>query len=464
MLISKSSIADNRTKRLWIIAVAVFAVLSGAFVLAQGYTYIFAESIALAVGVSVATMSPLISVVVLLLIAVLPTVFQTTPIFSEDYAFIGRGLHAFDIVLLLMGAALVVQTLRGKEAGQKKIGLSIYVTLFALLILFEILRNIPAYGISAAGEFRYRYLILVLPLYVSLFFDSAKTRLKLLKWLIFSSVFFPLICIPIIGALKGWSIGSYEIPFRFLPASISLGLVWGILALSLAKKYGLIKVSRSFLWILATLVSVLVLIDSHRSVWLTTAVVFLLLIWLKEIRLSGIWSWGTITLLALAIVWVVVSSTGLNIIKYVTVRGVAFVNPEGDPTSAWRLAEWEAQMSKFYGSPVIGEGFGGYFGLSGLKGDIGVSPHSLYVQTLVKIGIIGMLLYLVIVFKVLSALKRWIRTQRARDNPEIAIVLTALISLIAAHAYYSVYTFEYYNWLFVGLGVAVIRDNHNGKS
>ena len=57
-------------------------------------------------------------------------------------------------------------------------------------------------------------------------------------------------------------------------------------------------------------------------------------------------------------------------------------------------------MTKFYDSPIIGEGFGGYWGLSGMPGDLGVQPHNLYVQTLVKLGAVGMVLYLIIIVKI----------------------------------------------------------------
>ena len=76
--------------------------------------------------------------------------------------------------------------------------------------------------------------------------------------------------------------------------------------------------------------------------------------------------------------------------------------------ASWRLVQWKEQMTKFYDSPIIGEGFGSYWGFSGNPGDLGVQPHNLYVQTLVKLGTVGMLLYLIIIVKIFVNFKHTI--------------------------------------------------------
>jgi O-antigen ligase len=411
----------------------------------------------LGVAVLVTMVFPLAAVLALFVTGILPVVFQMTRYFPADLLAIRWGFNAPDIVLLSMGVAIALEILRtkGKVAKQNSLVLSICIILFSLLLLFEILRNIGTYGRSALGEFRFRYLILVLPAYVSLFFPSAKERKKVFKSVVFLSLSFTLACIPIIGMLKGWSVGPGS---RFLPASVSLGLIYGFSAICLGRKYGLLKLSNIYIWIISIPVGILVLVDGHRSVWLVIGVLLLSLIWLKEIRLGKVFLWSVPLILAGITVLIIINFLGLDVGEYVRTRGAAFVNPQEDPTGAWRIAQWKAQMPKFYSSPVLGQGFGGYWGFSGLMDDILISPHSLYVQTLIKIGAVGMLLYLMIVFKVFSALNHWMKTQRKSNNPEIAIVFTAFIILVAAHAFYTVYAFEYYTWLFVGLGVAVVFD------
>ena len=85
-------------------------------------------------------------------------------------------------------------------------------------------------------------------------------------------------CVPIIGQLKGWSIGPEA---RFFPASISLGLLYGLLALSLGKKYRIIKINEILYWLIFVISGLMIIIDSHRSVWIATVAVGAALFWIK---------------------------------------------------------------------------------------------------------------------------------------------------------------------------------------
>jgi len=459
MLISKPNSSIYLGQTFWFIILGIFAILWLFYLVLQDYFYLMAMTMGLGTAVLIAMLFPLATVIALIITGVLPYVLQMTNYLPVDFTKIGWGINAPDIVLLSMAGAIFLETLtiKRKVSKQNSSGLSIYIIFFALWLFFEILRNVKEYGLSAPGEFRYRYFILVLPLYINLFFSSVEERKKLFKVLIFFSILFTLACIPIIGILKGWSIGPES---RFLPSSISLGLVYGLVAIFLGKKYGLLKLSSVYLWIISIPVGIVILIDSHRSVWLALLVLLLSLILLKEIRFGKVLSWSIPSILIGLVIWIVAGSFGFNMIEYITTRGSAFINPQEDPTASWRLAIWKAQLERFLEYPVLGGGFGGYWQVyvPELREEIDVSPHSLYLQTLVKIGIVGLLAYCAIIFKVFLQLKRWIETHRKGYYPEFGIALTGLIILIASHAYYAFYAFEYYTWLFVGLSVAVLND------
>ena len=459
MNISKSNLY------LSLITSGMFAILLGYYLTLHGFDLLPTAVLGIGAGISVcaAIYLPLATVITLFVTGILPDIFMMTPIYSEDYGALGKGLFAVDIVMILMGIAVAINILRKKidyknrfELYENKLGIRWYVIVFFLLILFEIIRNLGNYGLSAPGEFRYRYLILVVPLYVSVFFPSKKERIKLLKLLIFLSVFVTLGCIPFIGILKGWHFGEGD---RFVPASVSLGMVYGLISLLIGKKYRLLSLNILFAWIMTTAVLIMVLIDSHRSVWLTTGVILLALVWLREIELLKFWAWGIAIIITLSVVWLVISQTEISILEYIMTRRISFINPEKDPTSAWRLALWSAQLEKVFASPILGEGFGGYWEVyvPEFGGKINISPHNLYIQTLVKMGVLGLVIYLAIVFQSVVKLMSWIRYNK-KATRESAIVITALVILIGAHAFYFVYAFEYYTWLFVGLGIATIRD------
>ena len=320
----------------------------------------YLEHLLLVVGfgivVGIAFRFPMFTVFALLITGVLPTVYQMTPIFDASYGAIGGGLNAVDIVLMGMVGASLLRLSRPGNAPQLSLGIGVYVALFALWLLFEIVRNVAVYGISAPGEFRYRYLILSVPLYVAIFFHTTRDRKRLFRLLVFSSLIFTLLSIPIIGMLKGWSLPTSDTQeARFLPSGITVGLVYALVMLFLAHRYRYIKPNPILLSMTAIPVLFMVLIDSHRSVWLVAVVLVLSLTSLKEIRITRMWHWGVPLLLIVVIVWYATTKAGLDVSDYIATRGIAFVNPEQDKTSAWRLVQWETQISRFLSSPVAGK-------------------------------------------------------------------------------------------------------------
>jgi len=442
----------------------IFVFFATGYLLFHGYLYKLTFIVLLTSCVYVAFRFPLFTVFLLIILAVLPTIFQMIPEYSEEWMSIGLGIRMQDVVMVSMLGAIILKVIfRVKElSSQNNLGLSVYIILFGLWIFIEIARNINLYGLSAPGEFRYRYLILSVPLYITLFFSSMVIRKKLLKFLILSSLFFPIICVPIIGVLKGWSIGPDS---RFYSSSISLGLLYGLLALSLGKKYKIIKIKEIFYWLIIFTAILMIIIDSHRSVWITAVATGATLIWIKEIRFRKIMNNALSTTFIIIITiflahQLIMLSLKTNLSEFTIKRtkDLIKIDEKYNNTAAWRVAQWKAQIPKFCASPIIGEGFGGYWGVSGVQGDLGVSPHNLYIQTLVKLGTVGMLLYLIIVVKIFFKFKQTIIKYKIKDESEMPILTLGLVVLIAAHVFYVAYSFEYYSLLFIGLGVASLKD------
>ena len=407
---------------------------------------------------------PLLTVFLLITFAVLPTIFQMVPNYSEEWTRVGFGIRIQDVVMVSMvGAVFLKVIFRGKNLSERNnLSLSVYIILFGLWISFEIVRNISLYGLSAPGEFRYRYLILSAPLYIAIFFSSAEQRRKLLKLLIASSLFVPIMSVPIIGQIKGWSIGPEA---RFFSASISIGLLYGLLAIVLGEKYRIIKINEILYWFIFVISGLMIIIDSHRSVWIATVTVVVVLFWIKEINYSKRMNRTLLAILSIIIILtltnqILLSKTETNLIGYLSGRtsDLLKLDESYNNTASWRVAQWKEQMTKFIASPIIGEGFGSYWGLSGIRGDLGVSPHNLYVQTLVKIGAVGMLLYLIIIMKIFFNLNRRIANKKFNNDPQFSILVIGFVILVASHVFYMAYSFEYYSLLYIGLGVACLQD------
>lgn len=460
MFISKTNSMFFLRQTYWEIVFCIFVTFPIAHLLVHGYRYKLGILFLLGSFTLAAYRFPIFTIMTLLVFAILPRIFQMVPGYFEDWMIIGGGIMIQDVVMVsLLGSVFLKFFFQAREKIlQNKLGLFLFVIFFGLWILFESAKNFGIYGLSAAGEFRFQYLILSVPLYISIFFTQEEKRRNLFKILLVCSAFIPLLCVPIIGYLKGWSVGADS---RFFPSSISLGLLYGLIGLSLGQKYNLVRLSCALYWLVMISAGLLILFDTHRSVWISAIVIAITLLALKEIPYRKMITWSLLIFMSVVMGYFVaskfiISSTGNTPLNFILERssdigkfGVGYKT-----TAAWRVAHWKMEMHKFYEAPIAGVGFGGYWGLSGEE----VSPHSLYVQTLVKLGIVGMLLYLIIITKIFAKLRTTI-TQYKRDrDPEMAILITGLIVLIASHAFYAFYAFEYYSLIFIGLGVASLRD------
>lgn len=393
------------------------------------------------------------------LFGIFPSLNSFIPQWNEWFSiffYFSSGIGAIDIVLLFMLALTIYRYSSKWYVNIKKIGVGGVIILFFLWMLFEIIRNIGQYGLSAPGEFRTRYLILVLPFYIALNFNTIESRKKLAKFLIYISYFIPLLYIPVVGMLKGWSFGAED---RFLSASIYLGMVYGLTLIWLSNKYRYLKFSKKILIVSLFPFIFFFIIDSHRSVWLATAVILGLLTYLNELKVRRYYKVIPVILVLGAILIRSINDMGFDLSNYIEQRGSAFLNPEADATSNWRLIMWTAQLEKFAESPILGEGFGGYWTVVFPNGQIvNISPHSYYVQTLVKVGIIGMALYLIIVFKLFRKLRIFLKKAKKKFNPEMPLIILGFCVLITMHVYYIVYSLEYYSLIYLGLAIAVVLD------
>jgi O-antigen ligase len=211
--------------------------------------------------------------------------------------------------------------------------------------------------------------------------------------------------------------------------------------------------------------ALIIIFDTHRSVWFTAAVVLFLMVWFKEIQLrkflknSLFYAVAIVCILFIASA-VITSVLETGLIDFFTERGgdIFKIAESYNTTTAWRVAKWKVQIQRFYTSPFAGLGFGGYWGVFGFVGDAGISPHNLYIQILVKLGIIGLALYMMIIVSIFRKMRCGIEILNERKDPEIALLITGIIVLMASHAFYVVYSLEDYSLIFIGISVAALRS------
>lgn len=392
----------------------------------------------------------------LLLVTLLPLLLQMTGLLPDTWDLIGSGVRFGDLILAGMAGATAMMLLNGGIERARSRVLARVFALMVVVLLISALRNWGAYGISAFGELRFRYLILALPMYLAIGLDREGVRRAIAR----SLAWFPLLGVvaflPIVGSTKGWAIGAAS---RFYPSAISLAVLFSVIWISMSHRETSRKSTISTYAVFAVAALVIVA-DSHRSVWLVAAACVLLLTWLGVIHIGRIWSWGLLAVTLAVAVVSILSLSGLDVLQYLAIRGQAFVNPSADQTSYWRLVVWKAYLQPWLQSPLLGEGLGGYWNIYVPELDTAVAtfPHSMYVQTLVKLGAVGMATLLAWFAAAWRVLVRTIRRAPGSVGSRSPLVVMGILAVASSLVYGTVYTLDFWNLAWIGVGLAEVLN------
>ena len=333
-------------------AFGVLAVLVGILITMVPAEYVLGGVLLLAAGLAVYRF-PIPSLAALVVVGVGPSLFLMT---GNDWAYTAGRLGRFSLADAIMTAMLFAVALKTATAvanpqfrtDRIPVTLAVCYGLLFAWAMVSVLRNVDVHGIHTVGQFRYVFLLAVVPAYVSMFLRSPSQRRRFFVFLTAFSVGLPLAVMPLIGALKGWGIGAES---RFFPAAVSLGLLYGWVALFLASERGVISMPKWVVRLLALPVMAILIADSHRSVWLTAVILF---VYFVAMGLSSTGMRGRIIALAatvMTILLVAATVAGVDILGYVATRGSALVDPSGDPTSSWRLSLWGFQSFAVVAAP-----------------------------------------------------------------------------------------------------------------
>jgi O-antigen ligase len=402
---------------------------------------------------------PVSGLVVLCIAALGPTVLQNSGVTPLSIAVPGVRMSVADVIMVAMLVAVVVRlaVAVGASKGRHSPAIALLTVAYCALLAwlaFSMARNLGQYGIHAPGHFRYSYLLLVTPAYAALFLQHETQRRRFIAILLALTVAGVLAAVPVVGHFKGWAIGPGS---RFFPAAVSLSLLFGWTALLVFTERGLLPIPKWLPRALGIPVAALLIVDSHRSVWLAGAVMagYALLSGRTSapvvVRLLALGAAAFTTALVVSYLW------GFNLVDYVVTRGDAFLNPSADNTSTWRIGLWTSSLRQWLLNPWAGEGFGGYYSAHAARGvSEAIQPHSAYVQSLVTLGVIGLGLLL------LTGIGAWFAIRRAvrdgRDAVDLGFDVTAaevgLLVLAGSAAFCLVYPIPQIACLYVGVALA----------
>ena len=388
------------------------------------------------------------------LVVLVPQLFLMIDLLPADWDVIAAGIRISDALLVgMLGASVAnVLVIKGRPSVDRVLmGTS---AVLGVLLLYAIVRNLGAFGLSAPGEFRFRYLILSLPLYLALAIRDEHELASVQRVIAVLPVLGVITALPVVVAAKGWDVGADS---RFYPSAISLALLYSAIWFGISATRDRLRSGRVVSTAVLLLAGVFIVADSHRSVWLVAALSSLVLIRYGFIRLSRIWAWGLGAALGIGVVGVIVGLSGVNVLEYVSTRASAFLNPTADATSYWRLVVWKAYLGPWLANPVLGQGFGAYWDIyvPEFGGRTTVFPHSLYVVTLVKLGASGLAALLGWFYAAWRALAFRVRQQQGVMSISVPLVM-GVLGVVGSLAYGTVYHLEFWSLAWLGVGLAEV--------
>jgi hypothetical protein len=143
-------------------------------------------------------------------------------------------------------------------------------------------------------------------------------------------------------------------------------------------------------------------------------------------------------------------------------KGLGFVMEEhrGEGTTAWRIMGWENLIwQTIRGNLFLGDGFGGYYDIFSIDFK-GVPPHSEWLIIFAKTGVIGLLLFILVIIRSFTVGLKFIRetTDEEAQSYMKALLCTFFAGLVAGTFFFFFPTM----WISLGLQTALI--NIKGKN
>jgi O-antigen ligase len=235
----------------------------------------------------------------------------------------------------------------------------------------------------------------------------------------------------------------------------SLATGFGAIALYLMQRYGRWPYGLLLHTLLLMLVLVLTIISGHRSVWMALGAGIAVLALLGHVPV------GKMIKLAVGATFLILVLDTLyanyDIIAFLHERARAFVATREDSTATWRLYIWQDAWEQSKDHLVLGKGLGNYFNVTDHRGlTVRASLHNQYLQFIYQVGLVGLGLY---VLFVVAAARQLLVAYRTATSADVAMMTaTALVVLVSASVFYLAYGFDFFTWVYVGIGFAAAEQ------
>lgn len=390
---------------------------------------IFLASIVLILLTIYSVKSPKISILSIFIAFLIDTTFQGVP---PALTLLGLSMYPADLILGIIGIAGGFRWLiHSKGKG------SFIVLCLVLVLTLSIIRGAEEYTLSTVLNSGRPWTYVLATLIYCSTVDWTKDRLVWLRitWNIFALI---ILCIGIIWFfLNDLGIVTYSIyqgTFRFLPAS-------GALFLAQAALLGLIAPTlRSSQRILPIIFLLAVIFLQHRTVWICTLMCFFTLPILDRQRSGRL----LLVLSSIGIFTVIATPLILPQLFFESLEQSA----TSSNTFLWRLDGWSQLLSpEKFSNPVdfiFGQPMGsGYERI--VDGEVIIaSPHNIYIQALLDIGLLGLLSYISII---IVSLKRRFSEVSGMGT---ALSMVVISTIVYGGSYFTIYP----SIIVLGIGIS----------
>ncbi len=338
-------------------------------------------------------------------------------------------------------------------------GVSIWFKIFMGVIGFGVLYGARQYGFAAFGEGRYFYWIFFFSvpmyLYASGYLNSLERLDKFFKTT-YTLVIINVCVLLLVEVLHGGRVFLAAANQEFAGFEDTRGVRYlgseetfhmGVAVVFLIIQQLTTKTKNVINLALIVILVLLMLFTKNRTAMLSLVAAFF----------ASFFTEGKVALLlkillVMAVLFLALLWLSPSFFQSVISPMTSVINIKEDDTGNWRLLLQAAAIRQGLQTPILGEGFGGYFNyyIEEMNQTITYPPHSIYVHLFQKTGLLGLLSYILAIFAVIrEAIKLKPITQHNVIAEKYRLLFKVL--LIAQIPYGFAYGFSAYTGLYIGL-------------
>ncbi len=363
-----------------------------------------------------------------------------------------------DFVFLLIGIAAVLRlALANKFHASQKAWL-----VFGFFLFASVFIGLVRFGTAAGVEFReYYYFWSGTAYFMSFSEDPGFLELARKAW-----IFAALTCVATaifrwtadaLGLEIGtaWAAVGARTQFRVLNAAQTLLLGQAFLMLVYSYATGQRRKGEE---ILIPIFLVAILILQHRSVWIAVLACLLALLWIDKSARKRLL--GGVGILAIPLGGMILLLSFVNGSDQVLTSVASSAGEVGSSHSSftWRINSWEELLKQWiYSGPLqylfgnpFGSGFSRY--IEGVEGATVEAPHNFYVQTLLRVGLLGVFALLMSYWTVIFS---WAKKNIKKNMSPQDYMLPLL--LFSQLVYFIPYSANYVQCVLLGLALVGTR-------